>query len=202
MKKIFTILALIFMQNSYALELQGVNGVEILAIDGKKITSSLFKSDEVPEITPGEHQIVVRFSNTYYNDQLVRSRPSIFTLDLQQDTKISVSGLTTDAKAERAIRKGIVWEVITKDNQYNIKDSDILMDKGFLPYSDIEAVIEKYNQKNNISEPALITAVAVVDNKVTATAIDASVPLITLYQQASREEKKAFRLWLLEQDMK
>jgi uncharacterized protein YccT (UPF0319 family) len=202
MKKIFTILALIFMHNSYALELQGANGVEILAIDGKKLSSSLFKRDEVPNITPGEHQIVVRFSNTYYNDQLVQSRPAIFNIDLQQDTKISVSGMTTDAKAERAIRKGIVWEVISEDNQYSIKDSDILRDNGFMPYRDIEAVIEKYNQKNNISKPVAVASVAEVDTKISATTAEASVPLITLYQQASREEKKAFRLWLLEQDMK
>lgn len=206
MKKIVTILALMLVQNSYALEIEGTNGVEILAIDGKKIESSLFSSSDDPELTPGEHQVVVRFSKNFYNDLQVRSRPAIFTIDLQQDTEISVSGLNTDYKAERAIREGIEWQVISADNQYSVKDSDILMDSGFLPYSDIEGVIATYNQQNSITAPATVavaTATAALP-VVAATEVTPTVnlPLQTLYQQASREEKKAFRIWLLEQDMK
>ncbi|GLS91535.1 UPF0319 protein [Psychromonas marina] len=209
MKKIATILALMFMHNSYALEVQGINGVEILAIDGKKVGSSLFSRDKELDLPAGEHQIVVRFSKKFYNDLQVQSRPSIFNIDLQQDTKISVSGLNTDYKAERAIREGIEWQVISEDSEYSIKESDILMDNGFLPYSNIEEVISTYNQQNSITAPATVAAVSaavaipvVAPTEVAPAVSETTIPLQTLYQQASREEKKAFRIWLLEQDMK
>lgn len=203
MKKIITILALMFVHNSYALEIEGINGVEVLAIDGKEASTSFFSSDKNSALKAGEHQVVVRFSKNFNNDQRVRSRPAIFNIDLQQDTQISVSGLNTQYKAERAIRDGIQWEIISSDNQYTITDSDILIDTGFLPYSNIEEVIATYNQQNGISGPA--TAAVATSTVATSTAAaqkTSHMPLQTLYQQASQEEKKAFRLWLLEQDMK
>ena len=215
MKKIFTILALLLVQNSYALELHATDGVEILALNGKTVNSSLFKTTKTPEVEPGNHQIVVRYSRRFSTGQLVRSRPAIFNLDLQQDTTISVQDLNTEYKAEKAVRQGLDWEITSKNNSYTVTDSDILVDNGFLPYSDMEGVIALYNQQNNITTAAVATATtaavvapAVSSNptpitpNVMATSSDMGTTLQTLYQLASKEDKKQFRMWLIEQDMK
>ena len=188
MKKMTALIALLLVQNSYALELTGINGVEILAINGKEVKSN-FLSKSNYEIEAGKHQIVVRYKNQFKNDEQIESRAAIFTLDLKQDTKISVEKINNQRQAEKKIRAGLTWQVISEDTQYEIKDSDTLKGKGFMPYSNIEKLIVTYNEQQNISLA-----------KSTPQVTDENA-LMTLYQQSSKEQKKAFRLWLLEKDM-
>ena len=184
--------------SSYALELKGVNGVEILAINGKEVQSSFFSKNK-NELQAGEHQIVVRYTAQFNNDELIESRPAIFTIDLQQDTKISVEQINNQRQAEKKIKAGLKWQVVTDDKEYQVKNSDTLEGKGFMPYSDIEKLIVAYNLDNNITTAEITETTA----KVAATSTAAQENnLISLYQQSSKEQKKAFRLWLLEQDMK
>jgi uncharacterized protein YccT (UPF0319 family) len=212
MKKIFTLLAILLVQNSYALELKGINGVEILAINGKKIESSFFSSDTDPEVDPGKHQIVVLFAKEFYAGQELRSRPSIFTIDVQQDTQISVDKFQNENKAQRAINNGLDWNIISKNKQYTVTDADVLAGNGFLPYSDIEEVVWRYNQRNNISTStvAMTTTEKAVTSNTNANTNSIS-PLNSgtdqgiiqgFYQKLSIEDKKAFRMWLIEQEMK
>lgn len=225
MKKITSILALLLVQNSYALELEGINGVDILAINGKTVKTSFFASNSATELAAGTHQIVVRYSSKFNNDELIESRPAIFTLDLQQDTQINVENVNSHRQAEQAMRKGFTWQVINADTKYNVENSETLVGKGFMPYSNIEGLIATYNKEHNIiiatATEDKIEAVTTVAPTIvgttpagsaslaaqapistTATATSAGVDLITLYQQATQAQKKAFRLWLLEQDMK
>ena len=199
MKKITAIVALLLVQNSYALEIEGINGVEILAINGKEVKSSFFSKQD-NELKVGEHQIVVRYANQFNNDDRVESGPAIFTLDLKQDTKISVEHINNQRQAEKKIKAGLTWQVISADNQYEIKDSYTLKGQGFMPYSDIEKLIVTYNQQQNITL-AETSTVPAVTTKASAQVEDDNT-LISLYQQSTKEQKKAFRLWLLEQDMK
>jgi len=200
MKKITTILALLLAQNCYALELTGVNGVEILAINGKEVNSSFFSKDNT-DIEAGKHQVVVRYTSQFNNDEIVESRPAIFTLDLKQDTKISVEQMNNQRQAEKKIKAGLTWQVVSEDKQYEIKNSDTLKGQGFMPYSDIEKLIITYNEKQNITlATAPVVATTAVATK-TAPQVTDENALVTLYQQSSKEQKKAFRLWLLDQDM-
>lgn len=203
MKKITAILTLLLVQNSYALQLEGMNGVEILAINGEEVSSGFFSSKKGNDVEPGEHQIVVRYSEQFNNDQSVESRPHIFTIDVQSDTQIAVTGIHSAQQAQRAVRKGISWQISDGDSSYQVNDSDTLKGEGFMPYSDIAGLVAKYNQDNNIVTTANV-AVPVVTTTTAATAVQttASLDLISSYQQASQAEKKAFRLWLLEQDLK
>lgn len=199
-----------FISNSYALSLVGTNGVEILAVDGKAVKSSFF-SKENNEFSSGKHQVVVRYANQFNNDELLESRPAIFTIDLQQDTEISVQNMNNQRQAEKLIKAGLTWKIISEKQQYEIKDSDILQGQGFMPYSDIESLITTYNKENNIVTPvveatavtAAATQVAVqnTEEKNIQVNNDVDAQLISLYQAASQEQKKAFRLWLIEQDM-
>lgn len=222
MKKVTTILALMLIPNSYALELEGINGVDILAINGKTVETSFFSSKSANELEAGQHQVVVRYSAKFNQDELIESRPAIFTLDLQQDTQISVTDINSHQQAKQAARNGVNWQIINQDTQYTIADSDTLSGEGFMPYSDIEGLVATYNKKHNIiiataeevvAEPVAQVAPTIIGATATTavsstpkvsavTTSGATVDLISSYQQATKAEKKAFRLWLLEQDMK
>jgi uncharacterized protein YccT (UPF0319 family) len=197
------LLTLAMIPSSYALELEGVNGVEILAINGKEVKNSFF-SQKSNELKAGEHQIVVRYTTQFNNDDIIESSPAIFSIDLQQDTKISVPQMNSLRQIEKKIKAGLTWQITSENNQYQIDDSTTLEGKGFMPYSDIEALIVAYNQEHNI---ALATSASVAATTLTAATATTVVgtkkgTLQSLYQQASKQEKKAFRLWLVEQDMK
>tara|TARA_R110001583_G_scaffold112917_6_gene263130 strand:+ start:7195 stop:7827 length:633 start_codon:yes stop_codon:yes gene_type:complete len=210
MKKIFTLVALMLVQHSYALELKGIDGVEILAINGKKIDSSMFSDDTKPNLEPGKNQIVVRYAKEFYVGQELRSRPSIFTIDIQQDTQISVDNFRTENKAQRAVNNGLDWHITSKDNKYTVTDSHVLIDNGFFPYNDIEEVVWRYNQKNNISTEAIAsTEKAEISNTATnKNSINSrnsgsdQYTIQEFYKKLSNEDKKAFRMWLIEQEMK
>ncbi|WP_022941566.1 YccT family protein [Psychromonas hadalis] len=204
MKRMTVILALLMMPTSYALNLEGINGVYILAIDGKEVKNSFFSQQE-NDLNKGEHQIVVRYSNQFNNDQIVESRPAIFTIDLQQDTQISVKNINTQRQAEKRIKTGFAWQIISSNKQYQIKNSAFLKGEGFMPYNDIEKLIVTYNQKNGIVLADAGSKQAVVAKRSNATVksnVATKSTLISLYQNASKDEKRTFRLWLLEQDMK
>jgi len=222
MKKVTTILALLLAQNSYALQLEGSDDIEILAINGTKVESALFSSDQAPEIDAGYHQVVLRYSKDFDEEnRTAQSSPVIFNIDLQQDTLISVANYNTLNKAENAIDKGLVWHAKSADNQYEITDAVTLKDSGFLPFRDIEAVIATYNKQNNITiaEPIKSTGMVVGATAQPATVVGLTASTaaaqttlqtdpctgldqIALYQQSTPAQKKAFRLWLLEQDLK
>lgn len=205
MKKIIAILALLLVQNSYALELKGINGVEILAINGKEVKNSFFSNDG-SQLSAGEHQIVVRYASSLNTDELLESRPDIFTLNLTEDTQISAANMNNLKQIERELKKGVTWVIESESKEYEVKDSDTLQGQGFMPYSDIEKLVANYNQQKNIT---LANGEAPVATAVATTAVATQIPhvigentLISVYQQASKEQKKTFRLWLLEQDMK
>jgi len=130
--------------------------------------------------------------------------PVIFNLELQKDTQISVPRYNQLYKAERAIKKGLVFQISDDEKQYEISNAPALTDQGFSIFSDVEDLIETYNKKNNIT-----IAVEEDENRPPATVVGTISPdassieaHIRLYQQSTQAQKKAFRLWLLEQDMK
>jgi len=204
MKIIMGFLALLLLTaNSYALKLEGINGIEILAINGEKVESSFFASKDEYELKPGYHQIVLWYSRSFEDDS-IESEPMIFNLDLQEDTQISVDNYNRYYKAERALKAGLTLQIISATKQYNVKDIPILTKKAFSRFSDVEDFIETYNEKNNITI-ATAEKIELPPATVVGTISDAPDTIkkqMALYLQSTPAQKKAFRLWLLEQDMK
>ena len=205
MKKIMVLLALLLTQNSYALKLEGINGIEILAINGEKVKSGAFSLKNEFEVKPGYHQIVLWYSKDFDDeDKSARSIPVILNLELKEDTQIAVPNYNRLYKAERAIKKGLTFQIISANKQYDLTDIPALTTEGFSIFSDIERLIETYNKKNNITIVTVdeenlphATVVGTITN-----APDTVKEQMNLYLQSTPEQKKAFRLWLLEQDMK
>lgn len=191
MKFLILFVSLILPPLCNAAILTGDNGVEILALDGQKIKSSFFTSKAV-EVSEGDHQVVVRFANSFGKSEILESKPNIFTLNIQGDTEITVENINNESQAEHAIRKGFTWIVNNSEQTQKIVASDTLLGEGYLPYKNIEKLITAYNQEQGIS----------MRSSTVAAGQGSSEQLICLYNSASKEERKAFRIWLLEKDLK
>jgi uncharacterized protein YccT (UPF0319 family) len=219
MKKISALLlTLAMIPSTFALNLEGDTGVEILIIDGNEIETRLLEQKDEIDLSAGKHQIVVRYSTKFHDESPLSSDPTVLTLDLQEDTVISAVKFRSHRIAKREIEKNMTWKIISDSNEYVINNADTLKGKGFMPYGNLDKLLADYNQKNNITmvapqQAATTIATPSVVNSVPATSVVTKNTLtdvenmqdnalISLYQQASMKQKKAFRLWLLEQDMK
>ncbi|WP_435235584.1 YccT family protein [Psychromonas sp. PT13] len=204
MRFLVLFLSLVLIPISHAATLKGVNGVELLAIDGQKISSGMLKSKDL-NVTNGEHQVVVQFAKRINQQNMVYSRPTIFSIDVAGDTEIKVRNFRDVNQAESAVRKGLVWLVNNDKETIKVTDGEELFEEGFQIKPDIEKLIAKYNQTNGIMAPALVDSnkVQIEENTFKGENMhNKTQQLITIYQKSSLEEKKAFRMWLLEQDIK
>jgi len=204
MRFLVLFLSLVLIPISHAATLKGVNGVELLAIDGQKISSGMLNSKDL-NVTNGEHQVVVQFAKRINQQNMVYSRPTIFSIDVVGDTEIKVRNFRDVNQAESAVRKGLVWLVNNDKETIKVTDGEELFEEGFQIKPDIEKLIAKYNQTNGIMEPALVDSnkVQIEENTFKGENMhNKTQQLITIYQKSSLEEKKAFRMWLLEQDIK
>ncbi len=206
MKALILLLSLAMIPCSQAVQLTGTRGVSILAIDGNKIKNNFF-SDKKMSLDNGEHQIVVRYTaNHLPNDKedIIESKPYIFNINVQGDTEITLKGLNTSYKSKMAIKDGLKWLVINNLGEVTIQRSDILQGIGFLPYLKIEKLIAAYNNDTIklISKKTMLNNPNVPPNSLNLMTKNKTKLLMDIYNQATQKERKAFRIWLLEQEMK
>jgi uncharacterized protein YccT (UPF0319 family) len=205
MRFLILVLSLVLMPVSHATMLKGVNGVELLAIDGQKLkTGGMFGKNNY-NLPDGQHQVVVKYSKRVNEKSMVYSRPTIFSINVVGDTEIKVRNFGSVNQAESATRKGLTWIVTNSKETVKVTDGDELFEEGVQIKPDIEKLIFEYNQKNNLP-PSVV-----VDNstpEMPSTSVEnkkvknKTQQLIAIYRASSLEEKKAFRMWLLEQDIK
>ena len=185
---------------SHAATLVGKKSVEILAFDGQKYNIRLFE-DKKLTLADGKHQIVARYSKSFHKDGTITSKPYIFNIEVAGDTTIAVKRFNSHSQAKNALEKGLTWIVKNENKKQTIDNADILQAEGFLPYSNIEKVIAQHNQNNGIMLPSVTGSL--VQAGASATTNNAKVEqLIKAYNSADKQEQKAFRIWLIEQEMK
>ncbi|RKF19564.1 DUF2057 domain-containing protein [Alginatibacterium sediminis] len=216
---------------THAAKIEAGFGIEIMAVNGKKVKKSYLGDESNLDFSIGTHQVVFRYgallleSNT---DRAFKSKPYIVDLDLQGDTKIELEKrFRRVAEADAYFSRTPTWIITTNNTERKVNDAILLPgNDGFNPYSDIEAAIAGYNLENGVdisdsvaksevakaqqlaSESTIKTAAAVgAGTAVAVSAADAGQSvgnleqLIKSYSSANAEERKAFRLWLLEQDL-
>jgi uncharacterized protein YccT (UPF0319 family) len=205
MRFLVVLLSLALIPLSHAATLKGANGVELLAIDGQKVKVGMLQNKDI-NVSDGNHQIVVQFSKRINKQGMVYSRPHIFSLDVQGDTKISIRNFNSKTQAEHAIRQGLTWIVKNGKETQKIVESDVLFEEGVQINLNIEKLIVAYNQKNGNALPVASFANQQSDSLAGSPQQKAmqskTQQLIEIYRSTSIEEKKAFRMWLLEQDIK
>jgi len=204
MRCLILLLLLVLIPVSYAATVKGGNGVELLAIDGQKVSIGMLDNKEV-NVKNGVHQVVVQLVKRINQQNMVYSRPTIFSVNVIGDTEIKVRNFRDVNQAESAVRKGLVWIVKNDKETIKVTDGEELFEEGFQIKPNLEKLITEYNQSNGIAETAFVDndGMQVVGEPVKGTNIyNKTKQLIAIYRASSLEEKKAFRMWLLEQDIK
>ena len=165
------------------------NDVEVMALNGTKIKSA-FLGEETIKVKDGLQQIVVRYSYNFRDGRLIESRPYIFTIDVNGKTEIRTNKLHSSSQASQKINVGLDWFVTNENTKYKVKKAEQLQGDGFIPYSDIEGLVNTYNQKNNLQ---------VSSNSVKKITTNG---LIEQYKAANLEQKKQFKMWLINNETK
>lgn len=165
------------------------NDIQVLALNGNKVKSAFVGSQKL-EAKDGKQQLAVRYSGSINNDRLMESRPYLLTIDVDGKTTISTDKFYSKVHAEQLMKAGLTWYVTNDQGKYTVEKATELKGEGFLPYSDIEGLIAESNQQNNID----LTSGSV--KKVTTNS------LIEEYKAANVEQKKQFKIWLINNETK
>jgi len=178
---------------AFAGQLVTDNNIKIIALNGEKVKTSIGNDDAV-EVKDGQQQVVLRYIDSFRGERLIESRPYILTVDVAGKTKISTNSLNSYSQAEQQIRRGLDWNVENDQGQYKVEDAEELRGDGFMPYSDIEGLIAQYNEDNNLNVSNTSSTATI--EKVTTNS------LIEQYKSATLEQKKQFKIWLLNSETK
>ena len=198
MKFLVIFLSLVLIPFSHAATLEGTNGVELLAIDGQKIKTGMFQSGDL-NVADGEHQVVVKYSKRV-KDEMVYSKPYIFVVDIKGDTEITVKRFSGTSQAKHAVKKGLNW-IVKNDLPTKKIKGEVIFKEGVQINPDIEKLVAEYNKAHGLGPVDEQQALLVCTPEQLLNQ-SKSQQLIELYHSATAEEKKAFRIWLVENDIK
>ncbi|WP_297482432.1 DUF2057 domain-containing protein [uncultured Photobacterium sp.] len=211
MKKNLWLLMALFSVTAQAATLTVADKVKLLAVDGKEVKGQGWSEVESVELTEGKHQVVVRFDGDVKRGSkttIYTTRPYLFDIDLaDMNAEITLPRLTTESQAKAFFERGATWQLALENGAVKPLAGVELQGEGFAAYSDIEAVIAAYNRDNGIvieqGNSVDLQQVSVdVDNETGKVEItgDALTQLKMWYTKASKEDKKAFKIWMAEKD--
>lgn len=191
-----------------AAQLSTLNGVELLAINGKSAKNYGETATKSLELVPGKYQIVARFEDNLKRgskNSLYTSRPYVLDITLaESDLVLFVPPMRFESQAAAFFRNP-VWKLkdISTDKSMQVFAVE-LEGTGFGAFRNMETAVAHHNQKNGIIfdngnvqnlEQMLVSS----DGKVDMNA-DAGKQLQFWYTKADDKQKKAFRRWIIDQD--
>ncbi|MDA0147272.1 YccT family protein [Vibrio sp. LaRot3] len=194
--------------NAAAADISFESGIDVLALNGKSVQNA----DSI-ELPAGENQIVIEYSKALKSGSSKKtytSKPYVVSIHVANELDSYKLGIETYRTYELAKVKfdagNVEWQVSNNGSPTEY-DLELLPGvPGLLPYANIEEAIRLYNKNNgivltssgamNINEAAVSVA---KDGKITVTG-DAVTQLKLWYTKASKEERKEFRRWMIDQD--
>ena len=201
---------LAFSSFSQAASLALPYGIDLLAVNGKEMD----EKEVLEKLSVGKQQLVIRYSDdlktSSKQSMIFTSKPYVLALDIKNasDTyQLSHKKFRDYDSAERAFRmKKVDWKLELNGADQSVELEELPGRDGFMPYSDIEKLIKEYNQDKgvvltsagavNVTEAA-ITVSDSGEVKVTG---DSVTQLKLWYSKASKDERKEFKKWMIDQD--
>ena len=184
MKVLVLFLALIVSPFTLSSEVIIGDNIQVLAVNGVKVSHSFFGENKI-NAEDGPLQIAVKYSKKFKGKSLLESKPYLFNIDVQGETKLETAKFTTYSRVKSYIKKQITWSVTNKKKQYSITDATQLKGKGFMPFSKIELIIKEHNQANDPTHDASPNN-------------HQSNDLIEQYKAATQAQKDQFKTWLIQ----
>ncbi|KOO16420.1 hypothetical protein AKJ18_03730 [Vibrio xuii] len=198
MKSFFIFLFVIVSSTVQAAQLFVERGFEVHTINGQEVEES---SESHYDLKDGENQIVFSFSgnlSTGTSSELLKTKPYVLTLDIDKNSEIEIELISRKHKrVVSALEKSSPWFIVY-DQDKEIEDFQLALlpaKKGFFPYADIPALVANYNKENKIyfSDGNLVDY-----EQLEKTTNSKFIKLQSLYLDASPEERKQFRKWIID----
>lgn len=196
--------------------------VNLLVIDGKKVSGSLFKGSKGLELVDGHHQILFRVEKPVRygsrDEDMYSSDALIANFDSTNSDIISISlpRIVTKAEATR-FDKNPTFTLVNEKGQTINSVQDKLVLQGLVVAIDLEMEMAKYNAGNSIASIPSLAQISIVNPAgyppvamppVTTTRTPVPQTSVTLkgetaeeemlqywYQRADKETRKRFLDW-------
>lgn len=191
---LLSVLALASVANAATLSVE--RGFEVHAINGQKT-----ESQDVYQLNKGENQVVLSYSgnlSTGPDTELLSTKPYVVSLYVKESSELDVELISGKYKrVAKAVEKRAKWFNIS-DKQADVSNYtlEVLPSQGgFFPYSDIPALLADYNKQNKIyfAKGNLVDYDQAKKDQASNLA-----KLQSLYLDATPEEKKQFRKWIID----
>ncbi|MEL5297778.1 DUF2057 family protein [Serratia nevei] len=194
--------------------------IDLLVVDGKKMTGSLLKGADSLELDGGQHQLLFKVTKTVRSGQHTQayaSLPLVATFNTQKISQVAIElpRIENDRDAQRFDRT-LNYLVVDKDGNTLPFRHDVLHPDSVTFNTDLEKVMTDYNRQNRpASVPSFIQANAGNASALALAAAPINAPTVTLkgenvseqmlqywFQQADKETQKRFLRWANKQPIR
>ncbi|MFA0670087.1 DUF2057 family protein [Vibrio splendidus] len=194
------------------------NGVSILFINGQQAENKISEN----HINEGFNQVLVRFDKKFGNSGVYSSAPYILSFNVTGDeVKIKSPKARSYIEAEKIFESGNPsWNVVQDEVAIKYQQNVIERKPGFAPFGGLDSRLVEYNESNAIyfkdgvllDKPAEAVVLAPV---VTGMVVEKQAKIQTQtapieaqsveqlkawYLKASKEQRKEFRKWMIDQE--
>ncbi|WP_434996602.1 DUF2057 family protein [Vibrio scophthalmi] len=208
-----------------AAELSADRGISILYINGQAAEQKIGTN----EIDEGFTQVIVKLDDKLGKGgsaKVFTSKPYVINFDAQEkDYKITLPKFYSEMAASEEFAKAKPgWGVEADGQPVEFTQAVVEGKKGFMPYAGMDEIVAKHNQQRGIyfqdgqlidapaaaelAPVAVATASAVATANSTAKATTQAPKAVVKnveqlkawYLKASKEERKEFRRWMIDQE--
>ncbi|WP_114766253.1 DUF2057 domain-containing protein [Vibrio rhodolitus] len=222
LKKITALAAAIIALPLHAAELSAQKGISILLVNGQAAEEKLGTN----QVSDGVIQAVVKVDGKLGHGasaEIFESKPYVLTFEATGDeVKIKFPSLNSVAEARNAFDKAQPdWQVFVDGKEITVEQQMLKGKKGFMPYAGMEKLVAEHNKQRGIyfnngelvdapvaaevapvATSAVVTANAAAKTSVETPKVAAKnvEQLKAWYLKASKEERKEFRRWMIDQE--
>ncbi|WED22413.1 DUF2057 domain-containing protein [Vibrio sp. JC009] len=188
------LLTLLFAGSLSAAELIPEKHIRLLLLNGEQ---PKYDAEPAP-LEPGFTQVAIKVRATIgrgSNRKEFESKPFLLMFEAgEQDIAIVAPELKSYERAERQFRGKPDIKLISAGKEISYEYAPIQGRKGFMPYRDLDKLVAKYNQEQQIQvgdQPELTTNSAMYEGTPDAEQLKA------WYQKASPSEQEKFKNWIV-----
>ncbi|ROV58875.1 DUF2057 domain-containing protein [Vibrio ponticus] len=205
--------------------LSAQDGVSILYVNGQKAEQKIGEN----QVEEGFVQTVVRFDDKL-GSKVFTSKPYVISFDAQgEGIKVVAPDVNSEMAAENEFSKAKPgWKVLVDGKEVQFEQAVLNGKGGFMPYAGMDNLVVEHNKQRGIyfnngelvdapvaaelapvavaTTSAVAAANSTANNaaKATSQAPNAAVKnveqLKAWYLKASKEERKEFRRWMIDQE--
>ena len=206
--KLFLLLVVLLPFSAHSSTLTLGNNLELLVFNGEKNEEDL----DTVELHEGKNQAVVRLNGRFKRgstEELFGSNPYVITFSsTSDDVMLSLSSkLNSLPRVKKAFRQeNPTWLLASDLGNIQFTSEPLPGNEGLFPFANIENLVAEYNRDNGIAvtstsvEDLRDVAVVVADDGKVEVTGDPITQLKLWYTKATKEERKTFRKWMIDQE--